>query len=268
MRNDKCHGAMNVAVIIRFKNSAATLPGVLTALAAQTLKPAQIIGVDTGSTDGSDTLILKAGGTVVRWEEAYHHARCLNFGISQCREEAVLILSSHTVLHDPTTLASMLDALKLQGTACVSGKWKLRDDWSDAITWPELERTGLRFCSIYSNSFGMIRRALWEECKFDESIVTMEDYAWALEQVRAGHTCRRLEFRFSYQRSAHNRDYTFAAVTFHLARRHGLRVGWLGRKATVAAIARGILRRGKVSLKTHIGRLKASFSKACPSAER
>jgi Glycosyl transferase family 2 len=255
---------MTLAVLIRFKNSAATLPGVLAALRAQTTQPTELIGVDSGSTDGSDALIREAGGSTEKWAQPYHHSRCLNFGMSRCNADAVLILSSHTVLHDATTLATMLAALAQPGTACVSGKWTPSDDWSDAITWDELQRTGLRFCSIYSNSFGMIRRELWQQRAFDETIVTMEDYAWALDQVRAGHTCRRVAFPFSYQRSAHNRDFTFAAVTFHLARRHSLRVGWLGRKSTLLAI----LRRDGVPLKTHLGRLRASFARKCPTVEK
>ena len=263
-----CMPVADLAVIIRFKDSASTLPEVLAALRAQTVQPAQMIGVNSGSRDGSDVLIREAGGTVARWDAPYHHARCLNFGIAQCTAKWVLILSSHTVLRAPDTIAAMIAAMELSGTACVSGRWTAKDDWSDAITWPELQRTGLRFCSIYSNRFGMIRRELWEQRMFDETLVTMEDYAWALEQVRAGHTCRRLSFPFSYQRSAHNRDYTFAAVTFHLARLYGLRVGWLGWKGTIAALISGFFRRGRVSQKTHLGRLRASFSTSCPAVER
>ncbi len=263
----------DLAVIIRFKNSADTLPAVIAALKAQTVQPHRIVGVDSGSTDGSHAMLRNAGATVLRWTEPYHHARTLNFALATRREKYALILSSHTVLHDPETVAKMLAAIRQPGTACVSGKWTPQDDWSDAITFDELQRTGLRFCSIYSNSFGMIRRDLWEKTKFSEQLITMEDYAWALEQVCAGHTCRRLEFPFSYQRSAHPREFAFAAITFHLAKRHGLRVGWLGWKATAAAIARGLVLRKK-PIRQHIDRLRAfvrtcvSSGTFCPAQER
>jgi len=227
--------------VIRFKNSAKTLPAVLAALKAQTSQPDLIIGVDTGSTDGSPELLRAAGAEVIRWDAPYHHAKVLNFGLARCPAELVLVLSSHTVLEDADTVARMLAVMQRPEAACVSGKWTDQDSWSDAIDWDELRATCLRFCSIYSNSFGMLRRALWETTPFDERLVTMEDYAWALEQARRGYVCHRLTFAFSYQRAARHRYYALAAVTFALARRHRLRVGWLGVNATLRALCRELM---------------------------
>lgn len=64
----------------------------------------------------------------------------------------------------------------------------------------------------------------------------MEDYAWAIEQVRLGQTCRRVNFRFSYQRQANPRELIFTACAFRLAARHALRLRWLGRKQTLSAL--------------------------------
>ena len=228
------------AVIIRFKNSAATLPMVLATLRLQTVQPAYVLGVDSGSTDGSDVLMRDAGAAVVRWAEPYHHARVLNFAAAQCPQPLLLVLSSHTVLPAPDTIAKMIAAMADPRTACVSGKWSQKDDYSDAITFEELRRTGLRFCSIYSNSFGMFRRTYWEEAPFDESVITMEDGVWAVEQAARGRVVRRLDFPFEYGRSGATRDFSFAAVTFELGARHGLRVGWLGWKASLGACLGGL----------------------------
>ena len=268
--------AESLAIIIRFKNNAATLPSVLLALRAQTKQPLRIVGIDTGCTDGSAEMLIAEGAEVIRWEKPYHHAKVLNFGMAHCTEDFVLILSSHTVLSDPTTLDAMLFEMANHRTACVSGKWSKTDAWSDAITWDELKRVGLRFCSIYSNSFGLVRRALWEKCAFDESLATMEDYAWALEQVHSGYTCRRLSFPFTYQRNSRAREFSFAATTFHLAHRHGLRVKWLGVRGTISALTSGILhtlRPQATSWREHLARLSAFLAASvsrgsfCPSAE-
>jgi rhamnosyltransferase len=231
---------VRLGVLIRFKNSVATLPAVLAALKAQTIQPDLIVGIDSGSSDGSAELLAAAGARVIPWTAPYHHAKVLNFGLARCPAEYVLALSSHTVLQEPDVIERMLGVMQSPDAACVSGKWSEEDSWSNSITWSELRATGLRFCSIYSNSFGMLRRALWEATRFDERLVTMEDYAWALEQVRRGHVCHRLAFPFSYQRGARRRDYAFAAITFSLAHRYGLRVGWLGAKATLRALLAGL----------------------------
>ena len=218
----------SVGVLIRFSNSAETLPEVLAALRRQTLWPDVILGVDSGSQDLSCELIEAAGGTIVRWPHAYEHSKVLNFGLKHLDTDLVLILSSHTLLEDATTLARMVGAMRDPLTACVSLKWDADPFYSDAVTWQELLAKGLKFGSIYSNSMGMIRRKLWEAVPFDESLITAEDYAWAIEQLHRGHICKRLALRFGYERNGHDRTFEFAQLVFHFARRHRLRVTWLG----------------------------------------
>ncbi len=217
-----------VGVVIRFKDSARTLPAVLNALAAQTNPPDLILGVNSGSSDASPTLLRAAGAQLVDWTAPYHHSKVLNFALSHCPTDLVLVLSSHTVLETPDAVAQMVAALADPRTACVSCRWDDDLFYSAAVDWQELQAKGLKFGAIYSNSMGMLRRSLWEQSPFDETTITMEDGMWALDQIKQGRICRRLKLPFSYQRSGHARDYLFAVVTFQLAARHGLRVAWLG----------------------------------------
>jgi hypothetical protein len=227
-----------LGVLIRFRNSASTLPAVLSALRAQTKQPDVVLGIDSGSTDASPGLLIDAGGHVIRWWEPYHHSRVLNFGLAQCPAERVLILSSHTVLESHDALERLDAALEDPSVACASSPWDDDPFYSNAITWSELCRKGLKLGTIYSNSFGLLRRQLWEEVPFDESLPTMEDYAWAIELVRRGHICRRVSFAFGYQRQANARDFIFTACAFRLAARHGLKVQWLGRKSSALQLLR------------------------------
>ena len=247
-----------IGVLIRFSNSAETLPDVLAALESQTLRPDHILGVDSGSRDGSRTLIEQAGGKVINWTQRYHHSEVLNFGISHLKTDLILVLSSHTVLESPETLAQMVEAMRDQNTACVSLKWDQDPFYSDAIDWTELGMKGLKFGSIYSNSMGMIRRKFWMSQKFDESLPTAEDYAWSLGQIRQGHLCRRLELPFRYSRGGSSRDFEFAQVVFALARKHRLKVTWLGLRATLSALLKALMR-GESSAALHRARLKACF---------
>lgn len=235
--------SLTVGVLIRFSTSAKTLPAVLAALKRQTLQPDVIIGINSGSRDESPAMIQAAGGRVIDWTRRYQHSEVLNFGLRHVPTDLVLILSSHTVLESPNTLARMVDAMHDPSTACVSMKWDEDPFYSDAITWSELQTKGLKFGSIYSNSMGMIRRSLWEQCPFDQTLPTAEDYAWAVEQLKRGGVCKRLDLSFSYQRSGVNRDGDFARVAFELARRGRLRVAWLGVRGclmqSILALLRG-----------------------------
>jgi hypothetical protein len=87
---------------------------------------------------------------------------------------------------------------------------------------------GIKFGSIYSNSLGLIRRKVWQDYTFDESINGMEDYDWAIRKLKAGHCVARLKASVHYQRNAHNRDMRETARAFFLADRYGLAVRWLG----------------------------------------
>ena len=200
-----------IGVLIRFKNSAATLPRVLERLQAQTIQPLFILGVDTGSTDESATLIAQAGGRVVAWSQPYQHARVLNYGLKHLHTDLVLVLSSHTTLDDDDAVARMLAAFEDPRVACVSAKWDNDPFYSDAINWEELHAKGLKFGSIYS-----------------ESLITAEDYDWAIGQLQRGQICKRLQLRFGYERSGHDRTFEFAQLVFLFARRYKLRVTWLG----------------------------------------
>lgn len=71
----------------------------------------------------------------------------------------------------------------------------------------------------------------------------MEDGAWAVEHVKRGYLCRRLDFAFNYQRSGQPRDFIFAVVTFRLAARHGLAVTWLGVTTTLCTLLRALAHR-------------------------
>ena len=233
----------SISVLIRFANSEATLPGVLAALKRQTIQPQRILGVSSHSTDRSRALMRDAGAEIIEWTERYAHSRVLNFGLCHLDTDLVLVLSSHTVLESPDTLEKMADCFRDDRVACVSLKWDDDPFYSDAVTWTEIKAKGLRFGSIYSNSMGMIRRSLWEEHPFDESLPTAEDYAWTLEQLKRGHLCHRLALPFSYQRSGHHREREFARIVFHFARQHRLRVTWLGPIGSLKHLAHARLRR-------------------------
>jgi len=233
----------SLGVVIRFKDSAATLPAVLESLHHQTVQPDVIIGVNNGSTDSSADLLRAARGKIIDWTQPYNHSRVLNFALRHCPTDLVLILSSHTVLRSPDAIERLVDAMTDPRTACASARWDEDPFYSDVIGWQELKTKGLKFGSIYSNSMGMIRRSLWEQVPFDESLPTMEDSAWALEQLKRGYTCHRVRFLFDYQRSGKPRHYLFAVLTFQFAARHGLSVTWLGADTAIRTLLKAMAQR-------------------------
>lgn len=252
-----------VDVLIRFKNSSATLPRVIEHLKKQTRPPTNIIGVDTGSTDGSADIIRAAGGEVVNWNAPYSHPKVLNFGLGYCHSDLVLVLSSHTVLLSPDTIERMVAIMADPRMACTSAKWDDDPYYSDAISWEELKGKGLKVGSIYSNSMGMLRHAFWKETPFDETLEGSEDYAWAISQLRLGHLCGRMDFPFDYMRSSNDRHYELAHSAFLIAGRNGLRAAWLGARCTFQNWIKAVLAGDKAARALHGERLKAWWDHRC-----
>lgn len=217
-----------ITALIRYKNSAETLPEVLKAIHAQTRVPESILGIDTGSTDGSSDLLREAGADIVEWDHPYHASKVLNFGISSCETPLIFCLSSHTVMHDPETVQRLAGELKDHAVCAASVKWDQDPYYTDKITWSELVEKGIKFGSIYTNSLGLFRRSLWEDYPFADAMTGIEDYDWALHQLKSGHSVARIAADFSYKRNGHNREMDFAARAFHLANQYGLDLKWLG----------------------------------------
>lgn len=249
--------AATVDVLIRFKDSAGTLPKVLSHLASQSGPKLRIVGIDTGSTDGSARLIKDAGGDVILWQSAYSHPKVLNFGMAACTADLVLVLSSHTVLLDPSTLPRMVEIMQNPRVACVSAKWDDDPYYSDGVSWEEVSKKGLKFGSIYSNSMGMLRRSCWVDEPFDESLEGSEDYAWALGRLRAGLLCARIDFPFDYHRSRSDRHFELAQSTFRIARHYGLRPAWMGARSSMLSWLKAWFTNDKASAELHRERLRA-----------
>lgn len=233
----------SVGILIRFSDSEETLPAVLAAISSQTHQPDQILGVANHSTDNSLRLLADAGARVIEWDAPYHHASVLNYGFGHLKTDLVLVLSSHTVLQSETVIEDLVECFSDERVACASAKWDNDPFYSNRVSWDELKTKGLRFGSIYSNSMGMIRRSCWVETSFDESIVTSEDYAWAIERLKRGEICCRTSFPFKHLREGKPRHHEFAKIVFRLARRHQLRVTWLGPRESIRQLLQGWLER-------------------------
>lgn len=230
--------AEKFSVLIRYRDTATTLPTVLAALAAQSVQPEQIIAVNTGSHDGSTALLKAAGAQVIDWAGAYHPAKVLNYGMAHCTGANVLVLSAHTVLADTDILEAYQTVLAEPRVACVSLRWDEDPFYGDTLTWEALQRKGLKSGSFYSNSMGCLRRSVWAEQPFDTRYFSMEDWAWTVNALRRGYTARRIQGRFHYLRSGKTRRYSHTVCTLRLAKETGLRPVWLGVRGCLVGMAR------------------------------
>lgn len=105
------------------------LPEVLRALAASTARPAAVVAVDTGSTDGSVELLRRAVGRVLELPRGTTYAAAVAAGLRDAPASTFVWLLHDDSAPDPEALEQLLRAAADSPTAGVLGPRAV--DWTD-----------------------------------------------------------------------------------------------------------------------------------------
>ncbi len=181
------------ALIIRYLNEARHLPRLLDGVARQTCRTVELIGVDSGSTDGSSELIRQAGGRVVRiGRDEFSFGRALNLGAAATDAEVLVLASAHIYPATDRWLDRLLEPFGRPGVALVYGgqRGDARTKFSERQIlrqwFPEASCEDQRhpFCN---NGNAAIRRARWRELPYHEGLPGLEDIWWAKAMLERGY---------------------------------------------------------------------------------
>lgn len=177
------------SVVIRAKNEAASIGRTLELVASQTVD-AQVIVVDSGSTDDTDAIARRAGAEVIEIPaESFTFGGSLNAGAQAARAEYIVALSAHAFpLHD-RWLEAMLDPFADERVACTTA-----NDYAPG--GGPLERSVVQDEALarrhpmwgYSNAAGAFRAELWRRRPFREDMPGTEDKEWAWHWLTSGMT--------------------------------------------------------------------------------
>lgn len=181
-----------VSVVIRNRNEAIYLRHVLAALSVQDGPPLEVIVIDNASADESVDIAARNGALVLHIPEGdFTYGRGLNVGLQAATGEICVILSAHSVPAGKHFISACVDALRepeVAAARCVyAGKG------SDMARWtsPELlDRTATLNDIISKGPLGsgcVIRRSVWINIPFDETVTTAEDKLWAAAVLNAGY---------------------------------------------------------------------------------
>jgi len=171
-----------VTVLLRTWNAGAYLDPLLDILDGQTLPPAEILVVDSTSTDGTPERARARGARIVSLPQSrFTHAGSTNLGFREARFPVVAMLSQDALPASPDWLADLTAPLADSGTAAVYGRQVPRPDCFALERW-EIER-----CYpdrgepevVYSNVNSVARKQVWEDLPFDETVLIAEDRFWA-----------------------------------------------------------------------------------------
>jgi rhamnosyltransferase len=178
------------SVIIRTKDSACTLAGVLSALRSQSVA-AEIIVVDSGSSDETLAMAHAQADRVIEMPAAsFSFGRALNVGAAAASAPIHFALSSHSFPPDDRWIERSLSHYERPDVAGTNGalsapglRVPLTSTFHQTLA-DALERPWWGF----SNTGSSWRAQVWREFPFDEALPACEDKEWGLRVLSAGWT--------------------------------------------------------------------------------
>ncbi len=175
---------MNCSIVIRAYNEEKYIGRMLEGIRQQTIKDAEVILVDSGSTDATVSIAESYGAKVVRIPSAeFTFGRLLNFGVRAATRDLIVIASAHVYPVYPDWLEALLDPFQEERIALTYGKQRgyegskysehqIFHQWyPDAGNLDQVTA----FCN---NANAAIRKSLWNEHPYDETLTGLEDLEW------------------------------------------------------------------------------------------
>lgn len=181
-----------VSIIVRTRNEERWITHCLQGIFAQSFKDFEVILVDNESTDKTIEKARRFKLQAVVTCSDYRPGKALNAGIRQARGRYIVCLSGHCIPVNEHWLAHLERNLEDAGVAGVYGRQEPMAFTSDAdkrdlVLLFGLDRREQVKDSFFHNANSMIRRDLWQEMPFDETLTNIEDRAWAQQALERGY---------------------------------------------------------------------------------
>jgi rhamnosyltransferase len=184
----------SVSLVIRCFNEEAHIGRLLTGVLRQTHAPAEVVIVDSGSTDKTIAIASKFNVQVVSIApELFSFGHALNVGISASTAEIAIFASAHVYPVYNDWIAQLIAPFADGRVALTYGRQhtppggrlseqRLLSQWFPAQS---VRRQRHPFCN---NANAAIRRSVWERRPYDEELTGLEDLDWAKYAMENGHS--------------------------------------------------------------------------------
>ena len=185
---------MTCSIIIRAFNEEAHIGKLLNGIKQQeTGTDLEVILVDSGSKDNTVRIAESYGAKIVRIRpEEFSFGRALNIGCQHASGDILLFASAHVYPVYTNWIDQMLKPFEDQKVALTYGRQignqlsKYSEQQLFAKWFPAVSNYNqqIPFCN---NANTAIRRSLWEELPYDETLTGLEDLHWASEILQRGY---------------------------------------------------------------------------------
>jgi glycosyltransferase involved in cell wall biosynthesis len=184
---------MTISIVIRACNEEKHIAQLLEGIARQSVKDVEIILVDSGSTDRTLEIASQYPVRVVHIQpEDFTFGFSLNRGVAQSHGDLIVIASAHVYPVYPDWLECLLAPFDDPQVALTYGKQRgnsfnkfseqqIFNHWYPDVSQPHQTHP---FCN---NANAAIRRSIWNDHHYDETLPGLEDLEWAHRIMAQGH---------------------------------------------------------------------------------
>lgn len=217
---------VTVSVVIPTKDAGPEFRGLLESIRGQEVVDAEIIVIDSGSTDGTVSIAGDVADIVVEIPpEEFHHGRTRNRGAAEATGDVVVFTVQDALPVDDRWLPELVNPIE-EGTADVT--------YGNQVAYPDAKPLDKFFYEYFypdkpvllgpedtddeadfymeniflSDVSSAISREVWEEFQFRDSVAMSEDKDFAYRVASAGHTIRYCPAAKVY----HSHDYTLRSL--------------------------------------------------------
>lgn len=197
---------MKCSIVIRAYNEGKYIGRLLEGITQQTTKDIEIILVDSGSTDSTRNIAQSYSAKIVHIAPSdFTFGRSLNTGIAAATNELIVIASAHVFPVYPDWIERLLEPFSNPAVALTYGKQRgTRFGHTETHPFEDLPATRFSEHEIFNrwfpeegnpqqtypfcnNANAAIRRSLWQQRAYDETLTGLEDLDWAKWALSQSH---------------------------------------------------------------------------------
>jgi len=185
--------SVEVSIVIRTYNEEKYLPDLLEAIRGQSFQNFEVIVVDSGSLDRTREIAEKNAVKILQLKSRdFTFGYALNLGIREASGPFIAIASAHTLPINDKWLSNLIAPLYDDKSAMVYGRQLGTTSSKFSEIQDFLRIYGLKPRVLHppnyfaNNANSAIRRDLWHQYPFDESLLGLEDIDWAKYWMEKG----------------------------------------------------------------------------------
>lgn len=183
----------SVSVVIRCYNEAEHIGRLLSGIQQQTLRPDEVIVVDSGSTDATVEIARRFDTHIVCIQpEQFTFGRALNIGCQAASGDILVFASAHVYPIYSDWLEEMVRPFEDETIALTYGRQQgdHRTRFSEHqvfAKWFPTDSVPHQSHPFCNNANAAVRRSVWQQLPYDEALTGLEDMDWARRMMTAGY---------------------------------------------------------------------------------